>query len=468
MDRYSICSYRINTVIFYLKMKSYVIQKSNVALLTERLNDLGNLQVDMYHIKRGLLIQKRMRHIVREREKRGGNKMKEIKVPIILSSLAIGTLAFLLPIYSYEMDMNAVEIGGLFSIFSMVVVLVRPLIGRVVDKRGDKGLFVLGLLAYVVAFWVLAEVGSVEGIYIGRVIQALASSLMGVSTYSIVIGQTKKNDIATNLGKITEWGTQGSLIGCMICFFIFTNRSFMEGWRKLFLIYAVGAAGAALMSLVGIKQPPQERRNKEKKRTKRTSEVVKFLGITFGLAVISSMLGPMLMIYLQEQFTNQFIILALVFMPSTIIYSTLSSKLGKFSDKYGRIRGMSIGLLISGSAILFIPSTHSLIILAALWCIDAIGGVISETAENAFCYEVMGADRLGEGYGVYRMVGGLGAVIGPLIGGIIYERISGEFVFYLEGIGLILIAGILVVLFNPRKLNGGGKCIDENICERRF
>lgn len=393
--------------------------------------------------------------------------MREIKIPIILSSLAFGAMSFLLPVYSHEMNMNAIEIGGVFSIFSLTVVLIRPLIGRLADRRGYKPLFVIGLLFYALAFWVLADIRNIWGLYTGRVMQALASCLMGVSTYGIVIGKTTEGNVARSLGKITEWGTQGSLIGSMICFWILSRMNLMEGWRNLFIFYGVGAILAMIISLIKVESIYKGRKKTSRTALKLIPEVIKLLIITFGTAIISSMLGPMLMIYLQDHYTKDLRLLALAFIPSTIVYSTLSSEFGRFSDKYGRIKGMSIGLLISGSAILLIPSTSSLVFLSLLWCVDAIGGLISGTAEDAFFYELVGADRLGEMYGVYRMVGGIGTAIGPLMGGLIYEGISGQLVFYLEGIGFIVVAGVIIILLGKTQLASGGKCGDENICERR-
>lgn len=40
--------------------------------------------------------------------------MKSIRIPLVLASLSFGVMSFLLPIYTKAVDMNAVEIGGLF------------------------------------------------------------------------------------------------------------------------------------------------------------------------------------------------------------------------------------------------------------------------------------------------------------------------------------------------------------------
>jgi len=48
--------------------------------------------------------------------------------PILLGSLAFGILGFVLPIYGKQLGASALEIGGLFSAFSIMTVLLRPLV----------------------------------------------------------------------------------------------------------------------------------------------------------------------------------------------------------------------------------------------------------------------------------------------------------------------------------------------------
>ena len=55
---------------------------------------------------------------------------------MLLVSCAFGILTFLLPIYSKRVGGGALATGGLFSVFSAVSLLLRPLIGSVIDRYG--------------------------------------------------------------------------------------------------------------------------------------------------------------------------------------------------------------------------------------------------------------------------------------------------------------------------------------------
>jgi DHA1 family multidrug resistance protein-like MFS transporter len=53
--------------------------------------------------------------------------LASLQRPILLGSLAFGSLGFVLPIYSKQLGASALEIGGLFSVFSIMTVLFRPI-----------------------------------------------------------------------------------------------------------------------------------------------------------------------------------------------------------------------------------------------------------------------------------------------------------------------------------------------------
>lgn len=334
----------------------------------------------------------------------------------------------------------------------------KPLLGKWADHEGYKPLLVVGMVLYAVAFGMFAGVSGVGGIYTARIIQGVAAALLGLSTYGIATGAAKGDDIAQQLGGITSATTVGIFVGSMICFIVLGRVSFMTGWKILFILFAIAAMIGSIIVIINVPKTSKMintsvRVNGQKQERKKLSvDVIKLLGITFIVSLASSMLGPMLMIYLQDHFTNDLGLLALTFIPSTIIYGVLPVRIGRISDKYGSVRGMVIGLLISGGVLLMMPLISSLIILGMMWCIDAVGELLATPSEKAFFYELVGVDGLGQRYGIYSAVGGMGAVLGPLIGGMVYEKLSPSLTFYLGGMGLCLAGALAWVSF--RKYEG--------------
>ncbi len=76
---------------------------------------------------------------------------------------------------------------------------------------------------------------------------------------------------------------------------------------------------------------------------------------------------------------------------------------------------------------------------------------LSELTEAAMVADLTKREKRGTGYGLYDLVGNLGFTIGPLLGGMLYESIGQETLFYLNGI--VLIASDVWFFFFLRRIS---------------
>jgi len=96
-----------------------------------------------------------------------------LKWPIMLCSLPLFMVAFLLPIYAQELGASAADIGGLFAVFSLVMIVVRPFVGMAMDRYGRRYFFLIGLGAYILAMAIFTLADTLAMLYIARLIQGL-------------------------------------------------------------------------------------------------------------------------------------------------------------------------------------------------------------------------------------------------------------------------------------------------------
>lgn len=80
----------------------------------------------------------------------------------ILVSLSFGIIHFLLPSYSKSLGLSATEIGGMSSILSFMVLLLKPIVGRCTNKMGWKWILVIGMSVYTVALYLLAGASNTQ------------------------------------------------------------------------------------------------------------------------------------------------------------------------------------------------------------------------------------------------------------------------------------------------------------------
>lgn len=372
---------------------------------------------------------------------------------ILLGSFAFGLMSFILPIYSKRIGGNALAIGGLFSIFSVVTLILRPLIGMGIDKYGRKLFFVSAFLFYAIAMLLFSYSTNIQLLYISRFIQAIGSSFMWVSAYSIAIDIADNEKRGNLIGQVDGASSKGALYGAIIGFVILGNFTLIIGWSLLFKGYAILSVIAGYIAYKYIPETITVDIEKNAQPIKEFNiDLLKLLCIVFISSISASMISPLLMIYLQDRFTTDVGILAIAFIPAALVYAFLPSILGGISDKIGRIAPMVIGLIVSGIVSLGFSHSFSIKILVALWIVESIGIVMASPAQEALVSDIAGNRTRGSAYGLYLMAASIGASIGPLLGGWLYDTYGHAVPFYLNGIILLANALFVIILFrNYRK-----------------
>lgn len=204
-----------------------------------------------------------------------------MRLILILTSLSVGVMSFFLPIYSKSLDMNALEIAGLFSIISFILIIMRPFIGKLIDKLGRKPILIMGILVYSISYLIFSIATTTLLLYIARTIQGIASALMGISIYSIVADTHNFNNISKGFGKVNSAKSTGNIYGCILSFLILSKVSFLKGWKILFIIFALASLFALFKVITTFKESRSVTINKKFNIKNYSSNTIKLLFIVF-------------------------------------------------------------------------------------------------------------------------------------------------------------------------------------------
>ncbi|MBA4687175.1 MAG: MFS transporter [Candidatus Galacturonibacter soehngenii] len=380
------------------------------------------------------------------------NVKKNLKIVLFLGSFAFGFLSFILPIYSKNIGGSGVSIGGLFSVFSIISLLLRPIIGRAIDKYGRKCFFVSSFIFYAISMILFSYSTNILLLYLSRLIQAIGASMMWITSYSIAADIADNENKGKTIGQVDGASSKGALCGAIIGFIILSNFSILEGWSILFKGYAILALLAAYIAYKKIPETSVKQNERTIIQNKNNYNIYfyKLLSIVFITSLSTSMLSPVLMIYLQDRFTSNIFVLGLAFTPAAYVYAFLPSKLGGISDKVGRVIPMVVGLLCAGIISLGFSRCNDIRLLVILWVLESIGLVLASPAEEALVADIVDEKTRGSAYGTYFFVSSLGAIIGPLLGGWLYDGYGHHIPFYVNAILLFLNSVMTIVLLGKK------------------
>jgi MFS family permease len=389
--------------------------------------------------------------------------LKSLWWAVFWISFPFGILSFVLPIYSKELGASALQVGGLFSAISLVPVVVRPFLGRALDRWGRRPFLLLGLSGYALAMVVFCRARAVPVLTVARFVQGLGIAFLWISAYTVVADVASETGRGRDFGSIDEAASRGALIGTTAGFsVIFALQGFFDLeweriWFWLFAAYTVPALLALWSGWRGVDETcPLAARQPIESRPL-SGQLLALMVIVLLTGASSAMVWPLLMIFLQDALKADVGALATAYIPAAVISSFLPSRMGWIADRVGRKGPMIAGLALGASASALIPHLGGVIALTVLWAVESLGYTASLPAERAFVADIAGEDVRGTSYGLYTFAYFLGAALGPLVGGWLYDNLSHEMPFYLNTAVLILGALLVAaVLREPRAAEAEG------------
>ena len=385
-------------------------------------------------------------HHIGRTEKRHVGTLSPLRQAIFLISLPFGILDFVLPVYGQRIGADAIQIGLFFSAFFLMTVLLRPVVGAGLDRYGRRPFFLAGLVAYAATMFTFAFSNQVWGIMVARTVQGVASAFLWLAARAITADVAQAEDRARSFGRVDQFATRGGILGTFIGFGVLFPLGIEDGWRPLFLGYGAVSLLATLLALRRLPETNPHAGHAERRPIAWSRPWVLLLLVTAVTGASWAMVSPILMIFLQEKLAVGVDDLALAFLPSALVWALLPARLGKLADRFGRKPLMVLGMAAAASTSFLIPGLTSLVGLAALWALQALCYAAGDPAEQALVADLTGGDQRGRAFGLYTLAAGLGATVGPLVGGWLYEAVGPQAPFFGNGLVLAVCTVVLAAL----------------------
>ena len=378
-------------------------------------------------------------------------RLNAVTTPVMFGSLAFGFLNFSLPVHTRALGADAVQIGGLFSVFTLTLLVARPIVGWLLDRFGRRWVFVASLFFYVLAMLFFTRAEVLSDFYVARLIQGVGAALMWVTARTIIADVTEDGGAGREMGRLTQAGARGIMIGAFWGFTLVGMLPMKEAWTWAFAGYAFAAAlGMLIAAWRGSETRPAHAAESHVSMGEIPATLYRLLPIVVVSSFASALIGPIYLIYLLDRFSVDVMTLALAFVPGVIVMATLPAYAGRLSDRVGRIPLMVAGLLAAAGMSLALPIVPSIAWLALMYTLFFAGWAMAEPAEAAMVADFAGPHQRGRVYGLYEFAVGIGAASGPLVGGFVYESVGKTVPFYVNAtLLMVAVALIWILLRNP-------------------
>ncbi len=364
--------------------------------------------------------------------------------------MAFVLINFLLPLRADDLGIGAVGIGFMYTVFTGTMLIVRPFVGYCLDRFGRRWFFTSAFVFYCLAMAVFAQSTTFVDFCIARGLQGVGASLMWVSARTIIADLHDHSLRGLAMGRLTTSSVRGSMLGAVYGFTLLGFLPIAQAWMWAFAGYALFAFIALLWSAFAIeetKKVEQDAGERIDLSAVLSTPLIKIFVVVFLSMFASALIEPIYLLYLRNKFEIGPQLLAAVFLPAGIVFAILPRYSGAWSDRLGRAPLIAMGLAFAGLVSASLPYWPSLWLIALSYILFSVGWAMASPAEDALVADLAPAAVRGSVIGAKEAAGGIGAALGPLVGGYLFETLDQRLAFAVNGAVLLSASALVLIWF---------------------
>ncbi|TDT82324.1 putative MFS family arabinose efflux permease [Arthrobacter sp. AG258] len=373
---------------------------------------------------------------------------RDIKVMLaaaFLIALGFGLVAPVLPQFATTFGVGNTEAAVIVAIFAFMRLAFAPAGGALIGKRGERPVYVAGLLIVALSTAACAFAQDYWQLLLFRGLGGAGSVMFTVASMALVIRLAPPE----SRGRVSGAYASAFLIG-NVCGPIVGGLLAGLGLRVPFLAYA----GALLVAAFVVQtQLSHQRRGTGEARerapdmrfgdalstgTYRSALLSSFANgwATFGVRMATVPLFAASAFGAGPQAAGLALAVFAAGNAAALAFS------GRLADSLGRKPMMISGLLVAGLSTASIGITHDLPWFLAASTLAGVGSGLFGPAQQAAVADVIGNGRSGgKVLAAYQMTSDVGAIVGPVVAGLLADGLGFGWAFAVTGAMLLLAAG---------------------------
>ena len=368
---------------------------------------------------------------------------------MFLVMAGFGIIIPVLPFYAEEIGASPTQLGLLMAVYSLTQLIFAPMWGRVSDRIGRKPVIMIGILGLAISFFLTGISTELWMLFVARILGGILSSANMPTAMAYVADITTPENRSRGMGIIgaaTGLGfVFGPAIGGVFSKVSLSTPFYVAGTLALVTFFVVWFILKESLTV--------ENRNQDHaKKTSIWSEFNSTQSMLFFLQLFISLslagLEATFAYFAAVKANLGTVELGYIFMIMGLASAFVQGGLiGRFTKKYGEGVVITSGIIISAIGFFLILFTQNFLTAAIYLTIFGIGNGVIRPTVSALLTKSSGTGHGGK-TGLLSSFDSLGRIIGPIIGGLLYEISIG--LPYISGVLLSMIALVLYFFYKVR------------------
>lgn len=351
-----------------------------------------------------------------------------------LVAVGFGVLIPVMPVVARSFGVNNFAIGAVVSALPVLRLLTSPFVPRMLGWIGARITLGLGTLIVAISSAGCGLATTYSLFLVARGLGGIGSAMFGVAAMTILLAATpaqlRGRASAIYSGSFLIGNMAGPAVGALLA---------AISIRAPFFFYALTLVAASAVAWImlrtsenAVRIGQQSAANQEARPMREVAKDARYWAACATNFVVGwqsfgarSLLIPIIVVeVLDEPTTTTGVILAI----AAVVQGLALAPVGKAVDEIGRRPLLVAGLLISAVTSLFFAQAATVVLLAVLLAIFALGSSALATAPTALIGDSVGGGR-GTPVAISQMIGDLGSIFGPLVAGALADAWSMQAAF---------------------------------------
>lgn len=390
----------------------------------------------------------------------GKSPLFVIFMTVFIDLVGFGIILPLSPYLARQYDASSFKVGLLVAVYSFFQFVFSPIWGGLSDRIGRRPVILVSLAGGALSYLLLAFAQSLEMVFLAR-------ALAGIFGGNLSTAQAYIADVTTPENRSKGMGLFGAAFGLGFIFGPLIGGALSVVGNQLgnappfgMNFSAVGAfvicaANLLLATFVLKESLPASVRGRGKQRPARLAMIVSHLRkplvgsliwVFFFSGLAMAKMEAMLFPFMDDRFGWDLHQSSYGFAyVGVLMVFTQGILIRRLMPRFGEPKILIVGLTLFTLSLIGIAFSHDIVSMAIMMTLLALGNGLMRPPNLGMISLMTPADEQGITMGVTQSLASLGRIIGPLLGGYLYQHVSQAAPFFAAAT-VSLLALTLVVL----------------------